>query len=115
MLSHCSSKVLLPKFLTDKFTDVCENINRLKDSKDPIIRRSVIQTIPVLASFDPSEFSASYLNNFMLYMLAQIKKEKEKIVFFQAVGKISDVVGSNIVPYLDQIIGSIKDSIGSKG
>jgi FKBP12-rapamycin complex-associated protein len=99
----------------DKFNDLCETVMKFKDSKDVIIRKAVIQIIPALASFDPNEFSASYLNPFMAYILSLVKKEKEKVLLFHSIGKISEAVGTNILPFLEQIILSIKENIGLKG
>lgn len=71
--------------------------------------------LPDLAKLDPQEFVASYFTQAMIYLLNQLKKEKERPSAFISIGEISLAVGSAIAPYIDAIIAAVKDMLISKG
>ena len=68
--------------MTDKFGLVCEEALRFKDHKDVLVRKTVIQLIPVFASYDPLTFSQYYLHTCMQHLIIQLKKgDKDAGIF----------------------------------
>jgi FKBP12-rapamycin complex-associated protein len=66
------------QFMTDMYRDVCEIALRLKDSRDHLIRKTVVSILPTLARYDPSAFMDEYLNRCMNHLLSLLKKEKDR-------------------------------------
>lgn len=110
-------KALLLKgamFMNEHYRNACEIVLRLKDHRDPKIRTQVVVTIPVLASYAPLDFTNTYLNRFMIYLQAQLKRDKERNAAFIAIGKIASAVGNAIGQYLDGIIVYIREGLTLK-
>lgn len=101
-------------FMNDNYRNTCEIILRLKDHRDPKIRTQVVLTIPILASYAPQDFTNNYLHRFMIYLQAQLKRDKERNPAFIAIGKIANAVGHSIAQYLDGIIVYIKEGLSLK-
>jgi FKBP12-rapamycin complex-associated protein len=64
--------------MTDMYKEVCDITLRLKDSRDALIRKTVVSIIPTLASYDPSTFSELYLHKSMTHLLNLLRKNSEK-------------------------------------
>ncbi|KIW48583.1 uncharacterized protein PV06_01155 [Exophiala oligosperma] len=101
-------------FMHDFYRNACEIVLRLKDHRDSRIRTQVVQMIPVLAEYAPLDFINNYLHKFMIYLQAQLKREKERNQAFIAIGQIAKAVGSAIAQYLDGIILYIRESLSAK-
>nr|KAJ3421473.1 phosphatidylinositol kinase- protein kinase tor1 [Polyrhizophydium stewartii] len=97
-----------------RYSEVCEVVMKFKDHREVLIRRTVMSVISSLAQFDPDQFVASYLAGAMSYLLAQLKKEKERSIAFTAVGKVAMAVGRSIAQYLDAILLCIKEALAIK-
>lgn len=89
---------------------VFEILFRLKDHKELIIRKCVVNVIPNLAKFNTQLFVSEYLDTSIVYLLGQLRKEKEKNFAFLAVGEIAVAVGQDIAQYLESIFQIIKES-----
>ncbi|KMU76074.1 phosphatidylinositol 3-kinase tor2 [Coccidioides immitis RMSCC 3703] len=101
-------------FMNEHYRNACEIVLRLKDHRDPKIRTQVVATIPVLASYAPLDFTNTYLHRFMIYLQAQLKREKERNAAFIAIGKIASAVGNAIGQFLDGIIVYIREGLTLK-
>ncbi|PCH07029.1 hypothetical protein PENOC_021340 [Penicillium occitanis (nom. inval.)] len=101
-------------FMNEHYRNACEIVLRLKDHRDPKIRTQVVRTIPILASYAPMDFTNNYLHRFMVYLQAQLKREKERNAAFIAIGKIANAVGVAIGQYLDAIIVYIREGLAMK-
>jgi len=101
-------------FMNDFYRNTCEIVLRLKDHRDPRIRSQVVQIVPVLAEYAPLDFINNYLHKFMIYLQAQLKREKERNQAFIAIGSIAKAVGSAMAQYLDGIILYIRESLSAK-
>lgn len=66
------------QFMSDRFVEVCDQILQYKDHRDPLVRRAVIELIPTLASYNHNEFTAHYLHKTMLFLLGQLKKDRDR-------------------------------------
>lgn len=101
-------------FMNEHYRNACEIVLRLKDHRDPKIRTQVVLTIPVLAAYAPLDFTNNYLHRFMVYLQAQLKRDKERNTAFIAIGKIANAVGAAIGQYLDAIIVHIREGLAMK-
>lgn len=101
-------------FMNDFYRNACEIVLRLKDHKEPKIRSQVVQIVPVLADYAPLDFVNNYLHKFMIYLQAQLKRERERNPAFIAIGRIAKAVGSAIAQYLDGIVLYIRESLSAK-
>lgn len=98
----------------NRYPHACEIVLRLKDHRDPRIRTLVVKIVPTLADYDPLSFTKNYLHKFMIYLQAQLKREKERNGAFIAIGAIAKAVGSSISQYLDGIVLYIRESLSTK-
>ncbi|KAI8813143.1 armadillo-type protein [Cladochytrium replicatum] len=103
------------KYMESRFRDRCDTVMRYKESRDSLVRRTVIVMLPTLASFQPDAFVASYLDSSMAYLLVQLRKDRERGAAFISIGKIAIAVGSHIGPYLDAILQIIREGLTFKG
>lgn len=101
-------------FMNEHYRNACEIVLRLKDHRDPKIRNQVVLTIPILASYAPIDFTEVYLHKFMIYLQAQLKRDKERNAAFIAIGKIANAVGVAMAQYLDGIIVYIREGLAMK-
>ncbi|KAI1329513.1 TOR kinase [Xylariaceae sp. FL0255] len=98
-------------FMQDHYQEACEIVFRHKDHRDVTIRKTVVQLIPDLALYSPSDFALSYLHKFMTFLLGMLKKEKERNDAFLAIGNIANSVKSAIAPYLDGILIHVREGL----
>jgi FKBP12-rapamycin complex-associated protein len=101
-------------FMNEHYRNACEIVLRLKDHRDPKIRTQIVLTIPILASYAPLDFTNIYLHRFMIYLQAQLKRDKERNAAFIAIGKIANAVGNSIGQFLDGIIVYIREGLSMK-
>ncbi|KAI9290500.1 ARM repeat-containing protein, partial [Neoconidiobolus thromboides FSU 785] len=101
-------------FMKEYYQEACEIVLRYKDHRELLIRNSVVSLIPLLASYNPKEFSEHYLQKIMLFLLTQLQKEKERVLAFSAIGEVSIAVGNKITPFVDSIVQNIKESLANK-
>jgi FKBP12-rapamycin complex-associated protein len=97
-----------------RYRETCDLILRYKDHRDPLIRREIINMIPILAAYTPPEFTANYLHQCMLHLQGLLKREKDRNLAFVAIGKVASAVGSSIAPYLDSILSYVKEGLAMK-
>jgi len=98
-------------YMQSHYQEACDIVYRHKDARDPAIRKTVVFLIPDLANYAPSEFSATYLHKFMVYLTNMLKKEKERNDAFLAIGNIANSVKSSITPYLDSILVHVREGL----
>jgi FKBP12-rapamycin complex-associated protein len=67
----CCACVLLD---VDSF--LVSQVLKFKDHKDPLVRKTTISLVPVLAGFNPQAFNLSHLQPCASFMLTVMKKEK---------------------------------------
>ncbi|GAA5903699.1 hypothetical protein JCM6882_003390 [Rhodosporidiobolus microsporus] len=102
-------------FMSDRFHSVCDQILSFKDHRDPLVRRAVVELIPTLASYNHTEFTEHYLHKTMVYLLEQLKKNKDRTTSFHAIGYVAMQVKSAMAPFLDPILESIKEGLQQRG
>ncbi|KAL2916207.1 phosphatidylinositol kinase-related protein kinase tor1 [Polyrhizophydium stewartii] len=104
-----------PKFVDGRYTEVCEIVLRYREHRDHLLRQTIISIIPDLAKFDPEQFVGQYLASSITYLLAQIRRERERTAAFLAIGRVGVTVGSSIIEYLDQIVACVKEALSQPG
>ncbi|POY71739.1 putative Non-specific serine/threonine protein kinase [Rhodotorula taiwanensis] len=102
-------------FMNDRYTEVCDQILSFKDHRDPLVRRAVVELIPTLASYNHADFAAQYLHKTMLYLLGQLRNNRDRTTSFHAIGQVALQVKSAMAPYLDPILTSIKEGLLQRG
>ncbi|EHL03180.1 putative Phosphatidylinositol 3-kinase tor2 [Glarea lozoyensis 74030] len=101
-------------FMQEHYAEVCDIVFRHKDHRDMTIRRTVVMLIPELANYSPSEFAASYLHKFMVFLSGMLKKDKDRNDAFLAIGNIANAVKSAIAPYLDGVLIYVREGLSLK-
>ena len=101
-------------FMHEHYAEVCDIVFKFKDHKDVQIRRTVVMLIPELANYSPTEFAASYLHKFMVFLSGMLKKDKDRNDAFLAIGNIANAVKSAIAPYLDGVLIYVRDGLSLK-
>ncbi|PRT55035.1 Serine/threonine-protein kinase TOR2 [Wickerhamiella sorbophila] len=103
-------------FMQSKFNQTLEATLKLKDNKDLVIRRTVIEILPDFASFNPAEFTKSYLNETMSLFMSQLssKSSSDKSLAFVSTGKLSLAVSTSMAPYLGRILEYLREALGAK-
>ncbi|KXS11006.1 FAT-domain-containing protein [Gonapodya prolifera JEL478] len=103
------------KFMDAYYRDASDTILRYRESRDTLVRRTVISLIPAIAAYDVAVFVDNYLNACMAYLLSQLKRERERSPAFVAIGKVAIAVGSHMGPFLDAILQNVKEGLSTKG
>ncbi|KAH0183386.1 TOR1 phosphatidylinositol 3-kinase, partial [Aureobasidium melanogenum] len=81
---------------------------------DPLIRREVVYIIPILARYAPKEFCNGYIHRSMSHLQGLLKSPKDRNLSFIAIGNVANAVGSQIAPYLDNILLHIREALSVK-
>ena len=108
LLVHCGM------FMESHYTEICDHILRLKDHRDGRVRNQVVNTIPSLAKYSPLDFVRLYLKPFLVHLVSQLKKDKERGPAFVAVGNVAKAIGNPICPYLDTVIAVARETLATK-
>ncbi|ERT00909.1 Atypical/PIKK/FRAP protein kinase [Sporothrix schenckii ATCC 58251] len=98
-------------FMQHRYTEACEIVSRYKDHRDAAIRKMSVLLIPDLAIYAPTQFSENHLHQFMIYLSAMLKREKERNDAFVAIGSVANAVKSAMAPYLDGILIYIREGL----
>ncbi len=98
-------------YMQSHYQEACEIVFRHKDARDSATRETVVFLIPDLANYAPTEFGATYLHKFMVYLSGMLKKEKERNDAFLAIGNIANSVKSSIAPYLDGVLIYVREGL----
>ena len=105
-----------------RFAETCETVLRLRNHREGLIRRTVINLIPILAAYDPPDFINYYLDQSMTHLIGQVQIDKERkpvnemdrSIAFLAIGKLAIVAKQDMAVYLDDTMRCIKDSLRAK-
>ncbi|PWN43039.1 putative TOR1-1-phosphatidylinositol 3-kinase [Ceraceosorus guamensis] len=115
LLQHSKS------FMSTRFGRACELVSRLHKHRDPLIRRTITNLVPVLADYDPAYFAEHHLGTVMALLTEQLRRERDRpsresvTQTFEAIGLVAAAMGSKMRPYIEQILVCIKDGLQSRG
>ncbi|OBT84901.1 FKBP12-rapamycin complex-associated protein [Pseudogymnoascus sp. 03VT05] len=101
-------------FMHEHYPEACEIVFKMKDHREPVIRRTVVLLIPELANYSPTDFAQTYLHKFMIFLSGMLKKDKERNDAFLAIGNIANAVKSAIAPYLDGVLIYVREGLSLK-
>ncbi|TPX76526.1 hypothetical protein CcCBS67573_g02191 [Chytriomyces confervae] len=107
------------KFMIQNYTQTSEAIIGLREHSNRLIRRTVIQLFPVLATFNTQKFVDTHLKECLEYLVGELKKDKvvgsdsagDRKSVFLAIGSIANAVGHQIIPYLESIFFVIRENL----
>ncbi|KPV75332.1 uncharacterized protein RHOBADRAFT_53323, partial [Rhodotorula graminis WP1] len=102
-------------YMSDRYAETCDQILSFKDHRDPLVRRAVVELIPTLASFNTPAFTSQYLHKTMVFLLGQLKNNRDRTTSFQAIGLVAMQVKAAMAPYLDPILTSVKEGLLQRG
>ncbi|KAG6843936.1 hypothetical protein H0H87_011584 [Tephrocybe sp. NHM501043] len=97
------------------FLETAEQILLLKSHREPLIRKAVIGLIPSLAAYDTQSFTEHILQKVMAHLLLSTERPLEQSSAFLAIGYIAKAVRSDIKPFLEPIMGHIKQRLQGRG
>ncbi|KAK3060939.1 hypothetical protein LTS18_007365, partial [Coniosporium uncinatum] len=99
-----------------RYRDSCDLVLRYKDHKDILVRREVLNIVPILASYSPSNFATTHLHTVMMHLqgLFKSKSRDDKNAAFVCVGKIAHAINSMILAWLDNILVYVREGLALK-
>lgn len=119
--------------MQEYYKSICDLTLRYRDSKEAVVRKSVISLIPSMATYDSDEFEQNYLHRSIAYLLQALQKPTDRdiggsrhpIVSFRAgradfaayvaLGHMSVQLGSKMRPFIDDVLKVIRDHLRQRG
>lgn len=108
-------------FMKSRLHRVCELILRLHRHRDALVKRTVTNLVPVLASYDPQYFADEYLGRVMRALIEQLRRDRDKATreaysdTLEAVGLVSVAMGAKMKPYVEPIMTCAREILQMKG
>ncbi|KAI9604455.1 hypothetical protein KEM48_000690 [Puccinia striiformis f. sp. tritici PST-130] len=102
-------------FMRPKFHEISDQILTYKDHREALVRRAVVELIPTLASYNSVEFSSTYLYQCMMYLIEQLRKDRDRTTSFYAIGHVAVAVKQQMSLYLEAVLASIKEALVNRG
>ena len=108
-------------FMRTRLHRTCELILRLHRQRDPLIKRTVTNLIPVLAAYDPQYFADEYLGPVMHALIEQLGRERDRSTkeaysdTLEAIGLVSTAMGAKMAPFVEPIMHAARESLLMKG
>ncbi|KAG8190056.1 hypothetical protein JTE90_023028 [Oedothorax gibbosus] len=100
--------------MAEHFDKICQQVLCYKNIKNVYIQQTLLNILPRLAAFNTRKFVASYLNETMVYLLACLRRDRERYYAFNAVGLLAVAVKLEIKPYIPKIMDVIRAALPSK-
>ena len=104
------------EFMLARYREVVEMVLQYRDSRERIIRSSVVTLLPRIASFAPERFAQSYLEESMTFLLNALKSSNERSAAFAAIGHLAQALGhasfhatKKMEAHLPSICATIRD------
>ena len=107
-------------FMRSRFHRACELVFRLHKHRDPLIKRTITNLVPVLARYDPQYFADEHLGPVMNILTEQLRKEKdrspkESSQTFETIGFVAAAMGNKMKPYIEPILACVKEGLQMRG
>ncbi|MGH0147040.1 UNVERIFIED_CONTAM: hypothetical protein FKN15_060860, partial [Acipenser sinensis] len=102
------------EMMEERFNQVCQWVLKYRTSKNPLIQMTILNLLPRLAAFQSHTFTDQYLSDTMGHLLGSLKKEKERMAAFQALGLLVVAVKTEIQPFLTRVLEIIKAALPPK-
>jgi hypothetical protein len=82
------------EFMLARFKEVCDTVLKYRDHKDRLVRKTVIELLPLLAAFCPEAFVRGYLSQCMEYLIETLRGGHIRDAAYLALGEMAVAVGS---------------------
>jgi serine/threonine-protein kinase mTOR len=92
------------------YDDTCSKVLQYAQSKDKLIKKSVILLIPILAGFNPTVFKEKHLHASLGIILTDLKNGVSRNKAYISIGRIVLKVGIG-KQYIIPIISAIKEGL----
>ena len=109
------------EFMLARYREVVEMVIQYRDSREKIIRSSVVTILPRIASFAPERFAQTYLEESMTFLLNALKSSNERPAAFTAIGEMAQALRHasfdalrQMESHLPSISTSIRDVLVAK-
>ncbi|SHO77966.1 Similar to S.cerevisiae protein TOR1 (PIK-related protein kinase and rapamycin target) [Malassezia sympodialis ATCC 42132] len=107
-------------FMRTRLHRTCELILRLHRHRDPLVKRTVTNLIPVLAAYDPQYYAEEYLGPVMTAMIDQLRRERDRSKeacgdTLEAIGLVAMAMGDRMQPYVEAIMQCVRESLQMRG
>ncbi|EGG01362.1 uncharacterized protein MELLADRAFT_117828 [Melampsora larici-populina 98AG31] len=102
-------------FMRSRYQEVCDQVLTYREHREALVRRAVVELIPTLASYNVTEFTSSYLHKCMVYLIEQLRKDRDRTTSFYAIGHVALAVKHHMQLYLEAILASIKEALVNRG
>lgn len=99
-----------------KYDEALQTSMKLKDHKEFVIRRTVVEIIPAFAAFRPQIFTAHYLDETMAHLLTQLNtnnKSSDAALIFMVVGQILLAVRVSMAKYIEDILAVVRETLAT--
>ncbi|KAJ3128378.1 phosphatidylinositol kinase- protein kinase tor1 [Nowakowskiella sp. JEL0407] len=101
--------------LVPKYQQLSQSIFRYAHHSSPIIRKTVIASLPSIALFSPDAFAQQYLADVMAYLLKRVTVDTDKYEAFEALGKICRILHVYMDSYKERVMFAVKDGLLPRG
>ncbi|PWZ00165.1 putative TOR1-1-phosphatidylinositol 3-kinase [Testicularia cyperi] len=107
-------------FMRSRFHRACELVFRLHKHRDPLIKRTITNLVPVLARYDPQYFAEEHLGAVMGILTEQLRREKdrspkESAQTFETIGFVAAAMGPKMKPYIEPVLACVKEGLQMRG
>lgn len=107
-------------FMRNRFQRACELVFRLHKHRDPLIRRTITNLVPVLARYDPHYFAEEHLRAVMGILTEQLRREKdrspkESAQTFETIGFVAAAMGPRMKPFIEPVLACVKEGLQMRG
>ncbi|KAK7093536.1 serine/threonine-protein kinase mTOR-like isoform X2 [Littorina saxatilis] len=100
--------------MSNNFDKVCNIMLRCKASRSFFVQQALLSTLPRLAAFNPAIFSRAYLGETINFLLASLKRERDRTQAFQAIGYLAISIQGEMFRHLPRVMEIIRASLPPK-
>ncbi|KAJ2820671.1 phosphatidylinositol kinase- protein kinase tor1, partial [Coemansia erecta] len=110
-------------YMQSHFGHVCEMALKLKDHRDPVVHRTAIALLPILARYSPQEFtrvasgsSESMMGRACNYLItlsraSERDRDRDRAAAFLALGSIAQYCSTEFRSFLEPTTRAIRDAL----
>ncbi|KAL8588022.1 hypothetical protein ACOMHN_026139 [Nucella lapillus] len=96
------------------FDKVCNIMLRCRASRAFYVQQALLAALPRLAAFNPTVFSRAYLSETINFLLASLKRDRDRTQAFQAIGYLAISIQEEIFRHLPRVMEIIRTSLPPK-
>ncbi|XP_076451616.1 serine/threonine-protein kinase mTOR-like isoform X2 [Babylonia areolata] len=100
--------------MQSNFDKVCNIMLRCRASRAFYVQQALLAALPRLAAFNPGVFSRAYLTETINFLLASLKRDRDRTQAFQAIGYLAISIQGEIFRHLPRVMEIIRTSLPPK-